>query len=85
MTAPDPTEFTTRRPFLTPRARRGAMEPATRLRQSPIPAILAVVRGGIRRMSAKIQPGFAQNWLGRLSCGSCLVPGHSGLVSSSVL
>ena len=28
------------------------MEPATRLRKSPIPAILAVVGGGIRRMSA---------------------------------
>ena len=52
MTAPDWTEFTARRPFLTPRARRGAMEPATRLRKSPIPAILAVVGGGIRRMSA---------------------------------
>src|SRR5208282_1918238 len=32
-------------------ARRGAMEPAIRLRQSAIPAILAVVGGGIRRMS----------------------------------
>ena len=51
MTAPDWTEFTARRPFLTPRARRGTMEPATRLRKSPIPAILAVVGGGIRRMS----------------------------------
>src|SRR5271166_2678545 len=41
MTAPDWTEFTARRPFLTPRARRGAQEPATRFRESPMPAILA--------------------------------------------
>jgi hypothetical protein len=41
-----------RRPILSPRARRGTMEPAKRLRKSPIPTILAVVGGGIRRMSA---------------------------------
>jgi hypothetical protein len=48
MTAPDWTEFATRQPFLTPRARRGAMEPATRVRESPIPIKLAVVGGGVR-------------------------------------
>jgi hypothetical protein len=54
MTAPDWTKLAARRPFLTPRAGRGAMDPATRLRKSPMPAILAVVRGGIRRMSGKL-------------------------------
>ncbi len=53
MTAPDWTEFAARRPFLTPPARRGAMQPATRLRTSPVPAILAVVGGCIRRMSVE--------------------------------
>jgi hypothetical protein len=48
MTATDWTEFTARRPFLTPRARRGTMEPATRLRKSPISAMLAVVGGSVR-------------------------------------
>ena len=43
MTAPD-----ARRPFLTSRVRRGAMEPATRLRKSSLPAILTVLGGGIR-------------------------------------
>jgi hypothetical protein len=48
--SPDWTEA--RRSFLPPRARRGTMEPATRLRRSPIPARLAIVGGGIRQMSA---------------------------------
>jgi hypothetical protein len=39
---PDFTEFTPRRQFLTPRARRGDMEPVTRVRKSPIPATLGV-------------------------------------------
>src|SRR5208283_6049097 len=54
MTAPDWTKFTARRPFLTPGARRGPMEPATHLGKSPIPAMLVVVRGGIGRMSVKM-------------------------------
>ena len=53
MTAPDWTEFTARRPFLTPQARHGTMEPATRLRKSPILALWAFVRGSIRHMLAE--------------------------------
>ena len=55
MTAPDWTEFTAQRPFPAPRARRGAMEPATRLRQSPIPAILAVVGGGTPACNVQVR------------------------------
>ena len=56
-----------RRPLLTPRARRGAMEPATRLRQSPIPAILAVVGRGIRRMSAEFNSDRAGRDTGQIA------------------
>lgn len=41
-----------RRSFLPPRARRPPIEPATRLRKSPKPTILAVIGGGVRRMLA---------------------------------
>jgi hypothetical protein len=43
MTVPD-----ARRPLLTCRVRRGAMEPTTRLRKSWLPAISTVLGGGIR-------------------------------------
>jgi hypothetical protein len=48
----------------------GAAEPATRLRKSPMPAILAVVGGGIRRMSVRVLATMSCNrWL-RLLQGS---------------
>ena len=41
-----------RRPFLPPGARRSPIELAPRLRKSPIPAILAVVGGGMSEEGA---------------------------------
>jgi hypothetical protein len=54
MTAPDWTELAHATAVPEPRARQGALEPATRLRTSPIPAIVAVVGGGIRRMPVQV-------------------------------